>query len=84
MSSASEKKISDGIAGLVVAVSLTLLWAYAIMLGLGVVHNDISRTVPALGYWPVVLLIWAINCARHVLFTRAKSTTMFHVLSQNR
>jgi hypothetical protein len=35
-----------------------LLVGFPVMLALGVLHNDFSPAVPALGYWATVLAVW--------------------------
>jgi len=42
-------------------VGFTLLQAYGIMLALGVLSNDVSPVVPALGYWATWSLLWALR-----------------------
>lgn len=35
--------------------------AFPIMLALGVANHEISDSIPALGFWPVVLLSWGLG-----------------------
>jgi hypothetical protein len=46
----------DGIL-LTTIILLVPLRALFLMLGLGVIHNDWTEAVPALGYWPCVLVV---------------------------
>lgn len=38
-----------------------LVFGWALMLGFGIVHNDISSAVAPIGYWPSVVLGWVLG-----------------------
>lgn len=61
-----------GLMFVVFGVPLALAQAWPVMLGLGVLHNDVSPHVPALGFWACFLLLWSLPTMLGLLRGRAK------------
>lgn len=51
-----------------VGAPVALLVAWPAMLALGCLHNDVSRHVPALGYWAMFLILWGSAAAVRYLW----------------
>lgn len=60
-----------GAVGILVAV--IPLRAFFLMLGLGVLHNDWSPAIPALGFWASVILSLAVTAVTAVWSRPGKS-----------
>jgi len=56
------------------AAPAALLVGFPVMLALGVLHNDFSSAVPALGYWATVLVVWGSGALVGHLRTSRKSS----------
>ena len=65
--------VGAGCLGILLLMALgPLFGGWALMLGLGVVHHEISAEVPAVGYWPCVLLFWVLAVLASVFKRGAK------------
>jgi hypothetical protein len=78
--STADKVLADtahgaGVAVVFVALCMpaAMLTSFPVKLALGVLHNDVSRAVPALGFWAVVFLLWGGGAAVGHFRTTRKS-----------
>ena len=55
------KKYEEAVRKIVSMLTLASLRAYFLMLGLGVLHNDWTSNVPALGFWASLIVSLAIS-----------------------
>lgn len=63
-----------GLMLVVFGAPMSLAQAWPVMLGLGVLHNDVSRYVPALGFWACFLLLWSLPIMLGLVRGRAKES----------
>ena len=42
----------------ILGLPVAMMVGLPIMLALGSLHNDVSPTIPALGYWATVIVMW--------------------------
>lgn len=57
----SEKAINGCLSTLFTIALRALAGGWALMVGLGVIHHELAAGVNPVGYWPCVVLAWALS-----------------------
>jgi hypothetical protein len=58
----------------VIGAASAVLGTLPIMIGLGIWHHEIDERVPALGFWPVLGLSWALSALAAKFTTKMPSS----------